>query len=109
MREWAELFAAYHANIRPIKAIMVIETAPYLMLEEGVVFGLFPADYVTLDPTFQARNAASIAAIRALGLEPGEAWVTGKVDPRMKPVLFEIGWKQVSGDAEKLLGLTGDS
>jgi hypothetical protein len=109
MREWAELFAAYHANIRPIKAIMVIETAPYLMLEEGVVFGLFPADYVTLDPTFEARNAASIAAIRALGLEPGEAWVTGKVDPRMKPVLFEIGWKQVSGDAEKLLGLTEDS
>ena len=109
MREWAELFAAYHANIRPIKAIVVIETAPYLILEEGVVFGLFPADYVTLDPSFEARNASSIAAIRAQGLEPGEAWVTGKVDPRMEPVLSKIGWKRVSGDAEKLLGLTGDS
>ena len=50
---------------------MVIETAPYLILEEGVVFGLFPADYVTLDPSFEARNASSIAAIRAQGLEPG--------------------------------------
>lgn len=109
MREWAELFAAYHQNIRPIKAIIVIETAPYLMLEEGVVFGLFPADYLTLDPTFEARNTASISAIRALGLEPGEAWITGKIDPRMQPVLYKIGWKQVSGDAEKLLGLSEQS
>ena len=40
---------------------------------------------------------------------PGEAWITGKIDPRMQPVLYKIGWKQVSGDAEKLLGLSEQS
>ena len=37
------------------------------------------------------------------GLEPGEAWITGKVDPAVGPLLQDIGWKKVRGDANSLL------
>lgn len=103
MREWAELFAAYHANVQKVKAIVMAETAPYLVLPDGSVMGLFPADYITTDPTFEARNRSIVKTLRARGLEPGEAWITGKVDPALVPLLESIGWKKVSGNAHDLL------
>jgi hypothetical protein len=103
MREWAELFAAYHENVDKVKAIVIAQTAPYLVLKNGTVLGLFPADYVTLDPTFEARNSASVEALRAQGLEPGEVWVTGRVDPELEPLLLKMGWKKASGDAGRLV------
>jgi hypothetical protein len=108
MREWAELFANYHANVQKVKAIVMAQTAPLLLLKDGTVLALFPADYITLDPTFEARYRALTEALRVQGLEPGEVWITGKVDPELKPVLVKIGWKKVSGDAARLVGLTGE-
>jgi hypothetical protein len=106
MREWAELFASYNSNIGNVKSIVVAQTAPYLLLDNGIVLGLFPADYVTIDPTFEARNQASVDALKAQGFEPGEAWGTGKIDPAIEPLMIKIGWKKVSGDAARMLGAT---
>jgi hypothetical protein len=103
MREWAELFAAYNKNVGNVKAIVVAQTAPYLLLNDGTVLGLFPADYVTIDPTFEARNQAHVDALRSQGFKPGEAWVTGKVDPAVEPLMIKIGWKKMSGDAARLI------
>lgn len=103
MREWAELFALYHANVQKVKSIVVVQTAPFLVLEDGASFGLFPADYIAMDPTFEARNRALVTAMRAQGLEPGEAWLTGVVNPAMEPLMKNIGWKRVVGDASALL------
>ncbi len=103
MREWAELFARYHANVQKVKSIVVVQTAPFLVVEDGTAFGLFPADYIAMDPTFEARNRASIDAMRAQGLEPGEAWITGAINPDMEPLMKDIGWKRVRGDANSLL------
>ncbi len=108
MREWAELFAAYHENVGPVKAIVMAATTPYLVREDGSTLGLFPSDYIAIDGTFVARNSAVIAALRDQGLEPGDAWITGVVDPAVIPVLQEIGWKNVSGGARKRMGLGMD-
>jgi hypothetical protein len=108
MREWAELFAAYHENVSKVKAIVMADSTPFIVTESGTAFGLFPSDYITRDPTFEKRNAATIAILRQQGLEPGEAWITGKVDPALEPVLQKIGWKKVSGDANRLLGISGE-
>jgi hypothetical protein len=107
MREWAELFAAYDENIGNVKAIVMAQTAPHLLLNDGSVLGIFPVDYITMDPTFEARNQESVNALRAQGFEPGEVWITGKVDPALEPVLVKIGWKKVSGDAASLVGTVG--
>ena len=107
MREWAELFAAYYENIGNVKAIVMAQTAPHLLLNDGSVLGLFPVDYIAIDPTFEARNQESVNALRAQGFEPGEAWITGKVDPALEPVLVKIGWKKVSGDAARLVAAGG--
>ena len=109
MREWAELFAAYHENVAPVKAIVMAKSTPYLVLKDGSTLGLFPSDYVALDETFIERNSVVIAALREQGLEPGEAWITGVVDPALIPVLQKIGWKDVSGEARKRVGLGVDS
>ena len=103
MREWAELFAAYHANVQPVKAIVIAQTAPLLVLKDGQVMSIFPADYVAMDPTFEKRYRSLVKELRAQGLEPGEAWTTGKVDPALVPLLQDIGWKKVRGDANSLL------
>jgi hypothetical protein len=107
MREWAELFAAYYAKTGKVKAIVVAQTAPFLLLADNSVLGIFPIDYMTLDTTFEARNQEAVNALRARGFEPGEAWITGKIDPALKPVLVKIGWKKVSGDALRLVGAAG--
>jgi hypothetical protein len=103
MREWAELFAAYHANVQPVKGIVIAQTAPLLVLKDGQVMSIFPADYVAMDPTFEKRYRSLVKELRAQGLEPGEAWTTGKVDPALVPLLQDIGWKKVRGDANSLL------
>jgi hypothetical protein len=108
MREWAELFAAYHENVAPVKAMVMAKTTPYLVLKDGSTLGLFPSDYVALDETFVERNSEVIASLRAQDLEPGEAWITGKVDPELVPVLQKIGWKKVSGDARRLLAISSE-
>jgi hypothetical protein len=109
MREWAELFAAYHENVAPVKAIVMAKSVPYLVLADGSTLGLFPSDYVALDETFVARNTSIVDALRAQGLEPGEAWITGVVDPALLPVLQKIGWKNVSGQARKRVGMLRES
>ena len=67
-------------------------------MRQWAVFGLYPADYVAPDPTFEERNRVILEAIRAQGLQPGEAWVTGTVDPEVKKLLVGMGWKDVVGD-----------
>lgn len=103
MREWAELFANYHANVQKVKAIVIAQTAPLMVLKDGTVLALFPADYITLDPTFEARYRVFTKALRAQGLEPGEVWITGRVDPELLPLLADIGWEKVAGNADKLV------
>ena len=103
MREWAELFASYHANVEKVKAIVMAQTAPYFVRQDGTASGVFPADYLVPDPTFEARNRASLEALRAQGFKPGEAWITGKIDPLAKPLLKDVGWQNVQGGAGKKL------
>jgi hypothetical protein len=103
MREWAELFADYHANVQKVKAIAISQTAPQLVLEGDKVVALVPADYLTNSPGFQQRNAANIASLRAMGLTPDEAWVTGKIDPSVRQMLLDSGWTRLVEDADTLL------
>ena len=103
MREWAELFADYHVNVQKVKAIAISQTAPQLVLEGDKVIALVPIDYLTNAPGFQQRNAANIASLRAMGLTPDEAWVTGKIDPAVRQMLLDSGWNRLVEDAGSLL------
>jgi len=103
MREWAELFADYHANVQKVKAIAISQTAPQLVLQGDKVIALVPIDYLTNSPGFQQRNAANIASLRAMGLTPDEAWVTGKIDPAVRQMLLDSGWNRLVEGAGALL------
>lgn len=100
MREWAELFADYHRNVQRVKAIIVSRTAPQLVLADATTVALFPADYITAGPGFARRNAENIASLRSLGYVPGEAWVTGKIDPAVRQGLLDSGWQKLVEDAQ---------
>jgi hypothetical protein len=108
MREWAELCAAYHENVEPVKAIVMAEGTPFMVRKDGSIQGVFPADFVTLDETFVERNAAVADALRAQGYQPGEAWVTGKVDPALVPALKKLGWEKVTGGAFRRVGMVAE-
>jgi hypothetical protein len=104
IRDWAELFAAYHSEVAPVKRIVVVETAPLLVVDDSVALGLFPTDYVINAGGFVVdRSREVIDGLKALGLTPGSLWVTGPIDPSAESAMTGLGWTEVKANVESVL------
>ena len=103
VRDWAELFAAYHSEIQAVAAVIVAQSAPILIVGENTAFGLFPADYVTPAPGFMARLSALAQDLKASGYVLGDLWTTGVLDPDMEAPLLGLGWRKARGGVEDVL------
>jgi hypothetical protein len=103
MRDWAELLAAFHAKVKPVKEIIIVSTAPFLVAKDGSVIGVFPTDYVVDTPGFKARIKAVVGEIESRGLKVGGFYATGKIHPGMSELLTSVGWSDVHDHIEKTL------
>jgi hypothetical protein len=103
-RDWVELFAAYHAEVAPVKRIVVVQTLPLLVLDGSVVLGLFPTDYVINAGGLAVdRSREVIDELKELGLAPGPLWVTGRIDPAAESAMAGLGWTEVKSNVEDVL------
>jgi len=103
MRDWAELFAAYHTEISPANGIAIIDTAPLLILDNSVTMALLPADYAYLGPGAADRLRAAVKKIVSSGFTPGPFWVAGPIDSKAKETIEQMGWTEVRSRVETLL------
>jgi hypothetical protein len=103
MRDWVELLAAFHAKVKPVKQIIIVSTAPFLVAKDGSVIGIFPTDYVIETPGFEGRIRAVVEEIDSRGFKVGGFYATGKVDPEMSKLLTSVGWSGVHDHIEKTL------
>ncbi|MEP5765303.1 MAG: hypothetical protein ABJ308_11955 [Halieaceae bacterium] len=103
MRDWVELLAAWHEQVKPAVAIVIVDAVPMLVDKNGSAHGIFPTDYVRMtdDTGVAIRNIT--AAVKAAGYAPGSIYVTGKIDPAVRKILTESGWTEVKDYAGKIL------
>ncbi len=103
LRDWAELFEAYHSEVGPVDAIVIKQSAPVLVVDGTTAFGLFPADYVTPAPGFVDRLRSLSADLQAAGFTLGNLWTTGVEDPAMEAPPHELGWNEIHAGVEAQL------
>lgn len=99
----AELLAGYHRNIAPAKRLLLLGSNVFLQRKDGVVVGLFPADYVIWRETSAATLAAMNAGLREIsGAHDAELWLTGAASPLCRDNVTKSGWKLVENARERL-------
>ncbi len=103
MREWAELFDAYHNEVEKVKGMVIVQGAPLLQMRDDSIFVLVPTDYLTWTPNTEKRHQAFVSKLKAKGFKQGKVWLTGKVEPRMKEMLIALGWTSVTQGVESKL------
>ncbi len=103
MREWAELFDAYHNEVEKVKGIVIVRGAPVLQVKDDSIFVLLPTDYLTWTPNIEKRGQAVVDELKAKGLKQGKVWLTGKIEPKMKEMLLAQGWTSVTQRVESKL------
>ena len=105
MRDWAELMAAYHEQVKKIVEIVMVSSAPHAVVDGRVAQSIYPADFLTRTRGLRARQQAVVTELKRRGLTPGEIWVTGSADPEAEKLLLDLGWRRIESSVEdKLYG-----
>jgi hypothetical protein len=99
----AELLAGYHRNVAPAKRLVTLASNVFLQREDGVVVGVFPADYVI----WRERSTGTLAAMnedlgKISGAHDPELWLTGSASSLCRDHITKGGWK-VQEDARDRL------
>jgi hypothetical protein len=103
MRDWAELLAAFHTQVKPASKLVVIGSSPVLIDHEDTAHGIFPTDYVLWTPTLQKEIDALTRRVRDAGYKTGSIYVTGNIEEKVDKLLRDSGWTDIQANAEKLL------
>jgi len=90
----AELLAAYHHNVAPVRRILLVGENLYLQRKDGVVVGVFAADYTIWGGRSEAIFSALRAAFNEVPDVAGiELWLTGSASPLVRERLKAAGWR----------------
>lgn len=103
MRDWAELMAAYHELINPVREIVMVETGPLMVLEDASAQLVYPADIALDSPRLRARLSRVREALESRGLRAGEIWISGKATPEVEDMVLDVGWQGLKTNVEAKL------
>lgn len=103
MRDWAELMAAYNESVRPATEIVMVGAAPNLVVADGSVQTVYPADFVVVTAPMRLRLQMVADSLKEKGLKLGEVWITGKATPEAEDMVLEQGWQSLETEVEQEL------
>lgn len=93
MRRWAQMFAAYHKNINPIRRFVRLGKMPVGQREDGVLIGVLPTDHVGWTEQIARRHATNMKKVGNIqGVTGGELWFEGTISPKTRAVLESEQW-----------------
>ncbi len=92
-RRQAEMGAAYHTKISPVKSIGESNGVPFMQRQDGVIVGVFPVDYISWTQGFARLNRATMEdVIHVPGITGGELWFLGGISEMTRQKLTAQGW-----------------
>ncbi|MGB0416119.1 MAG: hypothetical protein ACPGKS_04675 [Coraliomargarita sp.] len=100
IRDWVELLAAFHENVTEVDQIVMYSSAPFVVDADGVVYGVFPADYSEAGQGIEEQITVISEQIKADGFTQGEIYTTGKVEAELEAAFLLAGWKTVNKHVE---------
>ncbi len=93
MRRWAQMFAGYHNNIKPIRRFVNLGKMPLAQREDGMLIGTLPTDYVSWSDEISRRHATNMKDIGNIqGITGGELWFEGSISPKARAALEAQHW-----------------
>ncbi len=92
-RRQAEMGAAYHTKISPVKSFGESNGVPFMQRRDGVIVGVFPVDYISWTQGFARLNRATMEdVIHVPGVTGGELWFLGGISEMTRHNLTAQGW-----------------
>jgi len=93
-RRKAELTAAYHKRVAPVRSFVAVGGTPVMQTAKGTV-AIVPMDYVYWSPQVEALVSAAGPS--------GELWITGRASRLATDQLASHGWKVVPNVGSRLV------
>ncbi len=106
MRDWAELFAAYHGDVQALREVLVVSSSPLAVRADGPVQALYPSDYIPSSQYIRARQRSLAEMLTARGYQLGGIWVTGSASDDAHEMVESTGWQELRTGVEATLFAT---
>lgn len=105
MWRWAEMFAAYHTRIAPIKRFARLGRMPVAQRADGVLIIAVPIDHIAWTAAIASRHGTNMRSITGISnVTGGEVWIEGSISPKARKALEAQNWV-VRDNTRSKLGL----